>query len=220
MNRFQSAARPSPFRWIRRVMIGGIAILFTVAYFLVLPLLEKLTSNEKEMLEVRAAPSVQPPPPPPPPPVEEEEPEEEETPPELQEQQQNLSLSDLEAALNTGVGGGWGGGSLGVSLDNALGGAGDDFSLGDLDQPPRPVYQPNPRYPGSLQKQSIGGTVHVMFVVDPSGRVENVMVKKSTHQGFEREALAAVRKWRFEPGKRKGKAVAFRMQIPIRFAPG
>jgi protein TonB len=45
-------------------------------------------------------------------------------------------------------------------------------------------------------------------------------VQQSTDPVFERPALAAVKQWRFEPGKRNGKPVRFRMRVPITFPKG
>ena len=42
-------------------------------------------------------------------------------------------------------------------------------------------------------------------------------MQKSSHPAFEQPALQAVRRWRFEPGKRGGKPVSFKMRVPITF---
>jgi protein TonB len=49
--------------------------------------------------------------------------------------------------------------------------------------------------------------------------VQRATVQKSSHPAFEAPALTAVGKWRFEPGKRKGESVAFKMRVPITFIP-
>ena len=46
------------------------------------------------------------------------------------------------------------------------------------------------------------------------------MVQKSSDPVFETPALAAVKQWKFEPGKRNGQAVRFRMRVPINFPEG
>jgi protein TonB len=66
-------------------------------------------------------------------------------------------------------------------------------------------------------RKRVPATVHVLFVVAPDGRVESPLVQKSTDAMFERSALAAVKQWRFEPGKKNGEAVRFRMRVPITF---
>ncbi|MBZ0258769.1 energy transducer TonB, partial [bacterium] len=52
------------------------------------------------------------------------------------------------------------------------------------------------------------------------GQVENPIVQKSTDPIFENPALSAVKKWKFEPGKRNGEPVRFRMRVPITFPKG
>jgi protein TonB len=93
------------------------------------------------------------------------------------------------------------------------------FSMADLDQKPRVIYQPGPTMDAKIRKKA-PGTVYILFVVDQSGRVANPVVQKATDPAFEKPALAAVKQWKFEPGKRNGKAVRFRMRVPITFPKG
>jgi TonB family protein len=142
-----------------------------------------------------------------------------------------MSLSDLESALG-GSGGGAGGFATGFSFASGgrigatgLGGPGGDgldaaFSIADLDQRPRPIIQTMPDYPVELRKRKVEGTVQVVFLVDREGRVTNPRVEKSTNPAFERPALEAVRRWKFEPGTRSGQHVAFKMRVPITFNAG
>ncbi len=198
----------------------------TLGLFMVLPLMESLTSTPAPDLALQSVDAVNVPPPPPP--MEEEpekEPEPEEKPPELEEKSEPLDLAQLELSLNPGAGGGQGSGvgpamaKLGA-VDGATESAGDSlFSLADLDQKPRVVYQAPPVVDAAMKKKA-PATVHVLFVVDQSGRVVNPLVQKSTDQLFDRAALAAVKQWKFEPGKRKGQPVRFRMRVPITFPAG
>ena len=118
----------------------------------------------------------------------------------------------------------WMGGDFAVKLNNvAAGGEGADvdalFSMADLDQPPRVIYQPGPILTPQLRKKA-PGTVYILFIVNQSGRVENPMVQKSSDPVFEAPAMTAVKQWKFEPGKRNGKPVRFRMRVPISFPKG
>jgi len=103
-------------------------------------------------------------------------------------------------------------------------GLGDGNGIGDatltptmLDNPPRTRFQKEPIYPNPMKTAGITGTVWVEFVVDENGRVHDVHVVKSTNRGFDDATIAAVSAWKFEPGKRKGLPVRFRMSIPIVF---
>ncbi len=149
-----------------------------------------------------------------------------EAPPELKEDAAPLDLAQLEMALGGASGGGdfmtrlpasfggQGGLAMNAVSDVGLDGA---FSLSDLDQAPRATYQPPPEYPATLRRQKLDGSVSVVFIVGTDGRVVNPVVQSSTHPAFEPPALQAVRRWRFEPGQRNGKAVAFKMRVPIAF---
>lgn len=197
----------------------------TVGLFLLLPVLQDIGHQDKKAdLELVSVDSVEAPPPPPAAEEKKEEPPPEEAPPpELTENAPPLDLSQLELALNPGVGDG-AGGDFAVKL--AVAGAGDTaaqssediFSLSELDQAPRVIMQPAPQYPPEMKKKKIQGTVHVLFIVDKDGRVTEPKVQKSDNPAFDAAALNAVKRWRFEAGKKNGQPVPFRMRVPITFA--
>jgi len=91
------------------------------------------------------------------------------------------------------------------------------LSVTQLDDPPRTCFQKEPVYPRSMKGAGTTGTVWVEFAVDEAGRVHDVRVLKSTHPDFEQSTVEAVSTWRFEPGRRKGLPVRFRMSIPVVF---
>lgn len=91
------------------------------------------------------------------------------------------------------------------------------FSPLNLDNTPRTRVQTPPTYPHALKASGVSGEVWVEFVVDESGRVLNPTVVRSTHSEFDAPTIAAVSRWRFEPGTRNMKPVRFRMVVPVRF---
>lgn len=93
-------------------------------------------------------------------------------------------------------------------------------SARSLDRQPRATAQISPDYPSSMRQQGIIGSVTVEFDVNTEGKVVRADVVHSTRREFEEPALRAVRNWRFEPGKRHGRAVPFRMTVPIEFGLG
>jgi protein TonB len=216
---------------LQNLLAVAVGLALALGIFLLLPLLESITSTPQADLIVQSANTANLPPPPPPPP-EEEKPEEEEEkpeeppPPDLAEETPPLDLSQLELALNVGAGGGVGAfqGDFAVKLPVGNEAASKDeasdvdalFSIADLDQKPRVMYQPGPNMTGDMRKQT-PGTVYILFVVDQRGRVENPVVQTTTNPIFDSAALSAVKQWRFEPGKRNGEAVKFRMRVPITF---
>ena len=80
--------------------------------------------------------------------------------------------------------------------------------------PPAP-----PAYPPRARDLGQEGEVLLQARLDPTGTPEEVIVKRSS--GFDmldRAAVAAVRRWAFEPGRRGDRPVAAWVQIPVRFA--
>jgi protein TonB len=199
---------------------AGASLLVTLLLFMILPVLQVITKPPTKDLTIRSVDVAEIAPPPPPPMEEPDEPEpDEEPPPPPAVDAQPLDLSQLELALNPGDGG-FGGGDFAINLDGVAGGGEEVdaiFSLSDLDQKPRVVYQPAPIYPPELARKNMQGTAYVLFIVDKTGRTRDLKVQKSTHPAFDNPALKAVKQWKFEPGKRKGKPVQFRMRVPITF---
>ncbi len=228
MKRFGPNKRPG-VGIIGRLFASGATLLLgtalTVVLFLLLPVLQDIGKQKsKDDLELVSVDTVEAPPPPPAVQEKEEEPPPEELPPpELAETAPPLDLSQLELALNPGTGDA-SGGDFAVKL--AVTGAEradmqaseDVFSLAELDQAPRVVFQPAPQYPPELKKKKIQGTVHVLFIVEQDGRVKDPKVQKSDNPAFDKAAIGAVKKWRFDPGKVAGKPVQFRMRVPITFS--
>lgn len=226
MSVFRTKSRNSASRTL---LSAGSAILLgtalTALLFIILPILENIGKQDpKTDLTITSIDTAEPPPPPPT--VEEKRPDPppaDEKPPELTETAQPLDLSQLELALNPGVGGDGIGGDFAVKLTveqatSTMAANDDIFALADLDQPPRTTFQPAPQYPAQLKKRKIQGTVYVLFIVEKDGRVRDPKVQKSDNTELDMHAVNAVKKWRFEPGKIAGKPVQFRMRVPMTFA--
>lgn len=80
----------------------------------------------------------------------------------------------------------------------------------------RAISTPAPRYPPDALRAGQSGEVLVEFTVNPDGSVANArVVRADPPRVFDREAVAAVRRWRFEP---VGEAVTTRRLIG--FNPG
>jgi protein TonB len=92
------------------------------------------------------------------------------------------------------------------------------FELADLDQAPVILTQPLPQYPPALLRRAAAGEVTVTFVVDAEGVVRAARITAATHPEFEVPALQAVARWKFRPGRKDGRAVATRVEVPIAFA--
>lgn len=76
-----------------------------------------------------------------------------------------------------------------------------------------------PKYPARAVEQRIEGKVVLVVDVDPRGEVQSVVVESADPVGvFEEEAVAAARKWRFNPAIEDGVAVSSRLRVPVDFA--
>ena len=140
------------------------------------------------------------------------------------------SLGAIEAALTglTGTGGDFAQ-AMDFSSGGRIGGTGKAdgmqdqmeaaFSLSEIDQKPRAVHQAAPMYPSEMRSKKIEGLVTVLFVVDSTGKVTNLRIEKSSAAAFEKPAIDAVKRWKFEPAVKGGERVACRMRVPIRFQP-
>ena len=80
--------------------------------------------------------------------------------------------------------------------------------------------QTPPDYPARMRQEGIGGTVLVEFEVNTAGAVVRAAVVDCSRGEFAEPALRAVRQWRFEPGRRHGRVVPFRVTVPIEFGIG
>jgi protein TonB len=138
------------------------------------------------------------------------------------------SLSAISDALEgKGSGGGEFGDALSFASGGRIGGTGkagalDDksesaFSMGEIDQKPRPIIQGQPLYPSEMRGKKVDGSVTALFVVGTDGKVQSPKVAKSSHPAFEQPALDALKQWKFEPGVKGGQRVACKMRVTITF---
>ncbi|HET9741501.1 MAG TPA: energy transducer TonB [Terriglobales bacterium] len=74
-----------------------------------------------------------------------------------------------------------------------------------------------PDYPPELRKEKVQGTVTVAAIVDPKGHTKDVKVVKSLNPELDRQAVLAVRRWRFKPALKDGKPVAVQVSIAVDF---
>lgn len=91
------------------------------------------------------------------------------------------------------------------------------FRLTELDRIPKTRFQMSPVYPFEAKQRGMTGTVQIEFTVDENGRVSDPRIIDTPDRMFNEPTIAAVLKWRFEPGVRHGKPVRFRMIAPVVF---
>ena len=96
--------------------------------------------------------------------------------------------------------------------------------------PPRPPLPPKgvpdprmpaPPYPPQALQQGVDGTVVLLIDVGVDGKPTHVQVEHSQPAGvFDAATVEAAMHWTFEPKRMNGKAVASRVQVPVRFEAG
>ena len=87
--------------------------------------------------------------------------------------------------------------------------------------PPRPLAgatNPRPAYPEASQARREQGQVQLRLAIDAAGRVIDIVVQRSAgYTALDEAALAAVRRWRFEPALRGGRPVPASMTLGVTF---
>ena len=112
---------------------------------------------------------------------------------------------------------------LGAEFGSAGGGGGDGrgalaFSAGLSDRDALPLVRVEPEYPPQARQRRLEGWVQVRFTISTAGSVKDAVVVKSSHAMFERNAVQAVNKWKYQPQLREGKpAEAPGQQVVLRF---
>lgn len=68
----------------------------------------------------------------------------------------------------------------------------------------------NPEYPRRAASQGIEGYVDVVFDVQASGATDNIKILSAQPDNiFDRAAVNAVKRWKFQPAEKNGKPVSF-----------
>ncbi|CAH6863765.1 Ferric siderophore transport system, periplasmic binding protein TonB [Vibrio chagasii] len=131
-----------------------------------------------------------------------EKPEMPEPPPEAQTSQSQAEVTPLNSMsslpsldLNTSIDG------LAINAPT--------FSDFGSNQQAMPLYRVEPRYPAKALKRGAEGFVIMSFTIDETGRPIDIQVNDANpRRMFEREAMRALKKWKYQPKVVDGKAIA------------
>lgn len=112
-----------------------------------------------------------------------------------------------------------GGSGAGVATATAGAGGGDDLVVpaSGVQVPAKLVQSVVAAYPAGARSDDVEGDVGVEIVVDREGRVVEARVARPAGHGFDDAALAAIRRYRFTPAQREGRAVRVRMPWSVQF---
>lgn len=77
-----------------------------------------------------------------------------------------------------------------------------------------------PDYPSAARRDSITGSIDLEVTVSDSGAVRSVSVVRATPPDlFDKSAIAAVRKWKYEPRFVDGLPAEAHLTVHLEFAP-
>ena len=131
-----------------------------------------------------------------------EKPEMPEPPPEAQASQSQAEVTPLNSMsslpsldLNTSIDG------LAINAPT--------FSDFGSNQQAMPLYRVEPRYPAKALKRGAEGFVIMSFTIDETGRPVDIKVTDANpRRMFEREAMRALKNWKYQPKVVDGKTIA------------
>src|SRR5215217_1248208 len=85
--------------------------------------------------------------------------------------------------------------------------------------PPVPVEAAAPLMPGDAPVLEHPATVLLRLTIDDVGAVSRVEVRESAGPVFDRAAMGAAVRWRFEPARRGGVPLEVQVDVPVQFTP-
>jgi TonB family protein len=104
---------------------------------------------------------------------------------------------------------------IGDGTDGGTGGG--PFRPGSGVEPPTLLSQVKPDYTEEARRRGVSGDVLMTVVVLRDGSVADVHVIHGLGYGLDERAVAAVRQWRFAPGRHRGAPVDVQVEIAIEF---
>lgn len=85
-------------------------------------------------------------------------------------------------------------------------------------QSPQVVSTPRPKYTAAAMEARLEGRVELECIVQTNGVCTDLRVVGSLDpEGLDEQALAALRRWRFEPGRREGEPVPVLVNVEFTF---
>ncbi|MCM5507065.1 MULTISPECIES: energy transducer TonB [unclassified Vibrio] len=130
-----------------------------------------------------------------------EQPKAPEVPEQMPTSQANTELSQISPISQPSLG-------LNTSIEG-LAISAPTFGDFGVNQEAIPLYRVEPRYPTKAMKRQAEGYVVLKFTIDPTGRPTDIeVVEASPKRMFERNAIQALRKWKYQPKVVDGVAVS------------
>jgi TonB family protein len=84
--------------------------------------------------------------------------------------------------------------------------------------PPSVMVHVDPEFSDAARQSRIQGIVLLEGIVQTDGTITGVNVRRSLDRQLDRNAIYAVKQWRFQPGKLNGQAVPVKLVIEVNFS--
>ncbi len=91
------------------------------------------------------------------------------------------------------------------------------YKVSDGVTPPKIIDKVEPKYTQEARDAQIEGDVQLSTVISKEGVPEEIKVVKGLDPGLDKNAVAALRHWKFEPGAKDGKPVRVLANIQVNF---
>lgn len=91
------------------------------------------------------------------------------------------------------------------------------YKPGDGVSLPKLIRDVRPQYTADAMRRGITGAVLLRCVVDRDGVPTSLEIVRSLDEELDQVALAALKQWRFEPGKKNGNAVLVQIDVTMSF---
>ena len=82
---------------------------------------------------------------------------------------------------------------------------------------PRVVKEVRPQYSAEAMKAKVQGEVVLRAVVSQKGQPTDIRVVQSLEESLDKEAVKALERWLFEPGRRNGDPVRVEVEVMLSF---
>ncbi len=118
-----------------------------------------------------------------------------------------------------GAGGGFGVGQGGVGGGTrpATPSADNVYRIGGGVSQPSLLFKAEPEYSEEARKAKWQGSVTLSVVVSEFGETQNIKIVRALGLGLDQQAIEAVQKWVFKPGRKDGQPVAVYATIEVTF---
>jgi TonB family protein len=125
--------------------------------------------------------------------------------------------TDGGAGSGRGTGSGEG---VGPGLGPGTGGGtgGGPYRAGSGIEPPRLLREVKAQYTEDARRRGLVGAVILEIVINASGTVTDVSVRRGLGAGLDERAVEAVRQWKFSPARRQGQPVDVIVEVAVEFA--